>query len=182
MHREYNNRLNHREETIFISSGQVFLPSQVRKKKKGWKKIMKAYVNYGIPLSETTFVLWESQKAKRKRGRKLKEIMTEEIKTRGRIRTHQKNIYMWSNSHWKQPGDWPKKTKKKSGNKEKSTQNWGGRKEHWSCQNQCPWKGTQKGVIKQAWRYSLGSQWFKPHFVHARLWVQCWEDESPWLV
>ena len=121
-------------------------------------------------------------KAKRERGRKVKEIMTGEIKM-----MEQEDAKLVSLSeHIKNTstcGTILTENKLETGRKiikaiKKDPQTMPGRnKREVIMSGSAPLGGDTEGGYS-TWRYFLGSKWFKPHIRQTRLWVPYEEDES----
>ena len=94
--------------------------------------------------------------------------------------THQKYIYMWNNSHWKQTRELQKDSCTTKAVR-KIHVNQGGREKKRSGQDLCPWEGTKKIVVGTLHRQrsSPESEKLEPHMGQPSSGVQHWEDESP---
>lgn len=94
---------------------------------------------------------------------------------------HQKYIYIWSNPHWKLPGNWQKETCKTKAVRQIHTELCGKGKEL----NRLRPVGVgalRKKERLHEWRFAMGSEWFKPLLGHPGPMILQREAESPCLV
>ena len=97
------------------------------------------------------------------------------------LKIHQKDIYMWTNPHWKLTGEAERLLYNQGCKKYLQGVRYKGKRSDQvgTC---APGRGLRRGGGLHGQRPSLGSEWFKPYIGRPSPWAQHQEDKSPWLV